>query len=190
MHTVHHSQAVIIKSVPSGEANRLVWLFTQNFGLIVATVQGIRNKGAKLQSHIIDYTFIDADLVRGRDVWRLVSARVHSDPLKGNFRNPTARAYVRTLGFIARFIIDEEPHDALYEHLRQCASLVGATIDAKAFDVLSIWKMLVILGYIAPSEEQAIYLDLTLKDAAENLTEQARAVLIREVQEAITQSHL
>lgn len=190
MHTVHHSQAVLIKSVPSGEANRLVWLFTQDFGLIVATVQGIRNKGAKLQSQIIDYTFIDADLVRGKDIWRLVSARVSTDPLKGNLRSPTARAYVRTLSFIARFIIDEEPHDALYAHLVECASLVGTQIEAKAFDALSIWKMLVILGYIAPSEAEMVFTEISLREAAEKLTEQARATLIREVQEAITQSHL
>ena len=190
MHTVHHSQSVIIKSTPSGESNRLVWLFTKEFGLIVATVQGVRNKGAKLQSQIIDYTFIEADLVKGKDIWRLVSASVTLNPLQGSLRSPAARAYVRTLSFISRFVIDEEPHDFLYKHLLECATLISTTIDAKSLDTLSIWKMLVLLGYIAPTEEQSIFMDISLKEAAERLSESYRAELIEKVQDAIKQSHL
>jgi len=76
MHAIHHTEAIVVRSEPSGEANKRIWLFTKEFGLVIAMVQGVRKPEAKLQSHITDYSVIHADLIRGKSTWRLISAKV------------------------------------------------------------------------------------------------------------------
>jgi DNA repair protein RecO len=191
MHTVHHTEAVILKSTAHGEANKRVWLFTESFGLIVATVQGVRNKGAKLQSHIIDYAFIHADLVQGKEVWRLVSARLIDAPLAGRLRSPLARAYVRSLSLVTRFLIDEGVHEELYAHIKACAQILKeGTADPQLFDALSIWKMLVFLGYIAPEPDELALVSLPIDTALLQISAIQHKALLSEVKDALIQSHL
>src|SRR4051812_4566548 len=97
MHAIHHTDAIVIKSLPAGEANKRVWLFTREFGYIATVMQGVRKGGAKLQGQVIDYAFITADIIKGKEVWRLVSATTQKNPLAGHTRDPLARSYVRVL---------------------------------------------------------------------------------------------
>ena len=103
MHIVHHTDSFILKVQSAGEANSRVWLFTKDFGLVVAMVQGVRKQGAKLQMHLSEYSFIGADLVRGRDVWRLVSVSGEGNPFIDKNLNGLGRAFVRTLSAVERF---------------------------------------------------------------------------------------
>ena len=130
MHTVHHTDAFILKIEPSGEANVRVWLFTKSFGLVVATVQGVRKQGAKLQMHLSPYSLIHTDLVRGKDVWRLVSIKEITNPFIGKDPNGLGRAYVRTLSVVERFCHGEEAHLALFNHLLEALALDGSASDS------------------------------------------------------------
>jgi DNA repair protein RecO len=191
MHTVHHTEAIIIKSVPSGEANVRVWLFTQTFGLVIAIVQGVRKPGAKLQSHIVDFSLISCDLVKGKDTWRLVSATLLENPSRGKLRDPLLRAYVRTLAMLVRFLIGEGAHDSLFMHIKECIQAVKeGGYDAKTFDAFSLWKIVTLLGYIAPSEKDQILLSLPFGEALMHIDEAIRARLVKEVQQAMIESHL
>ncbi len=153
MHAIHHTKAVILKSQPTREADRLYWLFTEDFGLVVAVATGIRKPGAKLASQLVDYALVDVDLVRGRDVWRLVSATILLDPLRGKYDAPLARPYVRTLAALERFLIDEGEHPELFAHVEEVARAVEHDIDPTIFDTLAIWRIFVHLGYIAGADE-------------------------------------
>ncbi len=153
MHTIHHTPAVILKSAAFGEANKRVWLLTKEFGLIVAAVQGVRKAGAKLQGHLVDYAFINADLVRGKEVWRLISCELVHNPLAANTTLPLARSYVRTLTLLERFLLGEGDHVELYAHVTEIATLIARTdIDERLFDTLSLWRAIAILGYVAVEE--------------------------------------
>ncbi len=83
----HHTEAIVVRSEPSGEANKRIWLFTREFGLVIAMVQGVRKPAAKLQSNITDYSVIAADLIRGKNTWRLISSKVIAVPLHGKERS-------------------------------------------------------------------------------------------------------
>ena len=191
MHVIHHTEAVVIKSIASGEASKRVWLYTKDFGMVVALVQGVRKPGAKLQSQVVDYAFIAADMVKGREVWRLVSARIIANPLVDSRRSPLARAYVRTLSMLLRFVVDEGVHPELFEHIRACGEVVAeGVLDARTFDAFSLWKMLVLLGYIAPGEVEAGLVPLPLSEAVLHVSDALRAQLVAQATEAIVESHL
>lgn len=191
MHTVHHTNAVILKSTPSGEYNKLLWLFTEEFGLVVATVTGVRKPGAKLQTQLIDYAFITADLVRGKDVWRLVSATLLHNPLAGNHTHPFARGYVRALATLERFLIGEGDHPELFAHITEIGeSFREETISGKYYDTLAIWRALVHLGYIAVEEDEQVFFEDPFFDVLGRMDDVRTKAMITVVNEAITQTHL
>ncbi len=191
MHAIHHTKAVILKSAPAAEANKRFWLFTKDFGLVVAVAQGVRKPEAKLRGQTPDYSFISADLVRGKEVWRMVSAVLDDEPVRGRVRDPLTRSFVRTLATLERFLAGEAPHEELFSHLRSCADcLVEGGYDVVAFDTISIWRTLVLLGYIAVAGGDEELLMLPLGDAIRATDAATSKRLIREVQQAITETHL
>jgi len=191
MHTVHHTDSFILKSTPSGEASRRVWLFTREFGLVVASVQGVRKQGAKLQMQLAEYSFVATDLVRGKDVWRLVTVSEIVAPLLSGKKTALARGYVRTLAAVERFCHGEEINPQLFEHLLECiGTLSGADLDAKSFDTVSLWKVLAALGYISVEEEDRHLYTMPFEEAVRSINIETRSRLIKEINETIKQTHL
>jgi recombinational DNA repair protein (RecF pathway) len=191
MHAIHHTDAIVIRSEPSGEANKRVWLFTREFGLIIAMVQGVRKPLAKLQGHVTDYSIIFADLIRGKSTWRLISSQVQSVPLKGNIRQPLARAYVRTIAFLERFLVGEGMHEELFNHISDVAQMVQkGGVEPRALDALSLWKILALLGYIAVDEKDEELYELPFEQAVSLVDDVRIKMLIKDATNAITSSHL
>jgi recombinational DNA repair protein (RecF pathway) len=191
VHAIHHTDAFIVKQQPSGEANSRVWLFTELFGLVVASVQGVRKAGAKLAMHTTEYGFVSVDLVRGKEVWRLISAREIEHPFMGKDTTALGRAYVRVLGVVERFCQGEEPHPELFSHLKECLSAFRVqTLDVRLLDTIALWKVMVLLGYIAVSKEDEHFFSLPLLEAVSRLDEATAKRLIAQTNDAITQTHL
>jgi recombinational DNA repair protein (RecF pathway) len=190
MHTIHHTEAIVVRSEPSGEANKRVWLFTKEFGLIIVMVQGVRKPMAKLQGHISDYSVIAADIIKGKSTWRLISAAVMATPLYGHERSPLARAYVRSVALTERFVVGEGVHEALFDHIRVAGEMVKGDYDARAFDVLSLWKILVMLGYCAVEDDEQLLFTAAFDQAVTTMDDAMIKKLIKSATTAITHSHL
>jgi recombinational DNA repair protein (RecF pathway) len=168
-----------------------VWLFTREFGLVIAMVQGVRKPTAKLQNHITDYAVVAADLIKGKNTWRLISAKSIATPLHGRERTPMARAYVRTVTFLERFLIGEGIHEELFDHIVASGELVtDDSIEARVFDALSLWKMLVLLGYIAVEDSDEMLFTLPLTESVKSIDDAKIKELIKQATTAITNSHL
>lgn len=190
MHTIHHTEAFVLKSIESGEANRRVWLFTKEFGLIVAVVQGVRKPHAKLRSHLIEYTHITADLVKGREVWRLVSASVITNPFIGEYDERSARTFIRALMLTERLCVEEGVDEVLFEHLEKTMLCIkDAHANPKLFDAVVLWKVLVHLGYLEVFESQTTLFDAPLGGIDDTEGTQA-SLLIKTVTDAIKRTHL
>jgi DNA repair protein RecO len=190
MHPIIHTEAFVLKSLESGEANKRVWLFTKDFGLIVATAQGVRKGTAKLKSHIIDYCYINVDLVKGRDVWRLISAQVLENPFVGSYDKLRARSYIRALSLVERFCVEEGSEIELFNHLTNVLKTLGkASENPNLFDTIVLWKILVLLGYLelSPDSEKLFYIDL---EDISSISEGISKGLIKEVTDAINRTHL
>ena len=81
-HHIYHTQGFVLSSRNVGEANKILTVFTRELGLIRATVQGIRLNKSKLKFSIQDLSFATIDFVKGKEVWRITSAKsITSFPL-------------------------------------------------------------------------------------------------------------
>jgi DNA repair protein RecO (recombination protein O) len=192
MHPIQHTEAFVLKSIESGESNKRLWLFTKDFGLIVANVQGVRKSGAKLKSHITDYTLINVDLVKGREVWRLVSAEVRENPFVYSYNELRARSFVRALGLVGRLCTEEGPEPELFEHLIETMQTISTPIDVAnvgLFDAIVLWKILIILGYLELITEFEVLFKTPLVEAT-SLPKGVLKDLIKDVTDAINRTHL
>jgi DNA repair protein RecO (recombination protein O) len=64
----YKTEAVVLKQVPIGEADRVVSLFTPGFGKVRAVVKGSRRPKSRLAGHLEPLVYSRLMLVRGRDL--------------------------------------------------------------------------------------------------------------------------
>ena len=73
-HHIYHTRGAILSSTFIGESNRFYKIFTEELGLVSASAQSVREGKSKLRYTLQDLSLVTVDLVRGKEVWRIVSA--------------------------------------------------------------------------------------------------------------------
>lgn len=137
-YTVHTTEGFILSSAPIGEANRIYHIFTREFGVIIATAQGVRLNKSKLRPHLLDYGFSSVSLVKGKEFWRITSA---SGILRSN-----NKIYIQILAIIKRLLQGEGEHEALFDYLKE--ELFKENLDETNLMI----QILAELGYIDKKE--------------------------------------
>src|SRR3989304_4118217 len=74
MYEKYHTEALVLGNREIGEADRVIALFTRDFGLVRARASSIRTERSKMRFAVQDYTRADVSLVRGKRGWRLAGA--------------------------------------------------------------------------------------------------------------------
>ena len=150
-HHIYHTRGLILGSVSVGESNRFYKLFTEELGLVGASAQSVREGKSKLRYVLQDFSWVFVDLVRGKEVWRIVSAS--SDIVRGSPpKNPQAhKVFVRICSVVTRFVHGESREDLLFGDL--CAVfdlLYSRSLEEKhlvTLETLAILRILEQLGY-------------------------------------------
>src|SRR5574343_294251 len=75
MHHIYHTTAFVLGHADIKEADRFFILFTRELGVVRATAQGIRKLSSRLRYGLQDFSYARVDLVRGKDIWRITSAK-------------------------------------------------------------------------------------------------------------------
>ena len=152
---LYQTEAFVLAEQAFGEANRVYYLLTPDFGLVMATAQGIRLLRSKLRFNLNKYAYVRVVLVHGKETWRLVGAEkfddynhIYLDPIKLKF---TVKIFI----LLRRFIQGETSQKLLFEDLKMSlaylAKLKSSPDDLK---LLSGWEQVVVLrlmhflGYI------------------------------------------
>lgn len=78
---MYSTSAIVLSRKERKEADLLVTLFTQNYGLLPAIAIGVRKPAAKLKGHLENYTKTGIHFVSGRTGYRLIGALL-DDPFK------------------------------------------------------------------------------------------------------------
>src|SRR5688572_11330490 len=75
MYHVHSVTAFVCRTYPRGEANATADLVTDGMGFLRVTAQGIRYAKSKSRYAVQELSFIECELVRGKESWRMIKAR-------------------------------------------------------------------------------------------------------------------
>lgn len=159
MYCKHHTKGIIISSQTEGGDSRRANIFTENFGLISARVQGARNIHSKLRSGSQDFSFGEFSLIHGKSGWRVVSVRANKNFFE-IFRNFPAKLKImgNIFNLIKKLVAEEEVKSSLFAII---SNFLNFLIKAKEQDIalaecLTLMRILHFLGYMRHDPEFVI----------------------------------
>lgn len=147
-HHIYHTRGLILGSVPIGESNKFYRIFTEDFGLVGATAQAVREQKSKLRYALRDFSWVNLDLVLGKDVWRITSAISQRYDGPGGEISPS---FIRACALLSRLVHGEGRNDALFHEIRSFEEFLANHDHLErqaAVDGLIALRILSHLGYI------------------------------------------
>jgi DNA repair protein RecO (recombination protein O) len=112
-------EAVVLRHLDWGEADRLVWLFTHELGKLRTVAKGVRKLRSRKAGHLEPFTRVSLQLAQGRDMPLITQAETIDAylPLRDNFLLLTYASYVVEL--LDRFTYEEGENRGLYRLLTE-----------------------------------------------------------------------
>lgn len=154
MHTLYSTECIVLGGVDSGEGSKYISLFTKEIGLVKAVAKSVREEKSKLRYSLQNFSFTDATLVRGREVWRITGAQERYS-LHQELKENSEKLFVVTqiLKLLERLVHGEEKNDYLFDTLSDGFEFVRKNVmnkdTLKNFEHLVVLRILYSLGYIA-----------------------------------------
>ena len=185
---MHTTDALVLKSVAAGEADRSLWLLSGEFGLISARAKSVREEHSKLRYALQDYMHTQVSLVRGKRGWRITGACARDAPILSGER---LAAYARIAALMCRLAPMDDTQDALYEILAHTRIALCDTHEIRLVELVCVARMLFVLGYLSHATHYAPLLEGCAYDAATLATVRACAQQLTDaVNQGIIESQL
>ena len=114
----YQTEAIIIKKVKLGEADRIITLYTPHLGKIQAVAKGVRRPRSKMSGHLEMLTHSLISLARGRNIDTVTGTQTINSflPLKSDLQLGSYALYVTEL--VNQFTVDSVENYPLFELLR------------------------------------------------------------------------
>lgn len=163
-HQIYLTKGIILKKKDYGEADRLFWIYTEKFGMIMASAKGVRLEKAKLRGNLEVFTFGEYAIIASKDFWKLVDAReILSPKLNCDSAKPFI-VFAKAAGLLIRMIKGEEKNEELWNQLSNLFfqlfrnNIAGENL--KDLETKSIAVILETLGYMdkIPNSEKSLIL--------------------------------
>ena len=152
MYHVHSVRAFVCRVLPRGEADASLELAIEGMGFVRAVAKGIRLAKSKSRYAATELSFIDAELVRGKEVWRLIKARVGTDaPAVASRLSADARRALARAARLAWTVCDEDADDGAYRSIYDLAASLSSGADPESAESLAAARILVSMGYLDPA---------------------------------------
>lgn len=141
------AEAIVLRHIEMGEADRLLWLYTRQRGKVRAIAKGVRKILSRKAGHLEPFTRVKLQLARGRDLFIITQAETIDAYL--NLREDLTRlgnaAYIIEL--LDRFTYDEDENRGLYQLLSDTLSRLNTEpnllIPVRYYEI----RILDLLGY-------------------------------------------
>jgi len=194
MHHIYHTHGLVIGSRDLGEANKILTLYTKEMGLIRAMAQGIRLNKSKLRFSLQLFSYAHIDLVRGKDFWRLTSAKSINIYPKIRLNKDSLTLVSRIFKLLERFNFAESQNDEIFEDLIFMLNFLDKDNinpnNIKAIEIIIVLRILKDLGYIENTPLISKYVDNKIEiDKLDDILKD-RKIIISSINEALSQSQL
>ncbi|MEN9912727.1 MAG: hypothetical protein RLY66_135 [Candidatus Parcubacteria bacterium] len=191
MYAIHTTPGFIIESRPKGEAGKLLYIFTRELGLIMASAQGIRLEKSKLRYHAQEFSLGEFSFVRGKEFWRMTNAQ--------KAENSISEIIPRIALILRRLLHGEEAHQELFDHVQESFSFIeeskGSTVlteeHLKTLESLIVFRIVHLLGYVGNDKE--VEQDMVTGPLSIKLLDSAmgqRTALNKHINKALRESQL
>lgn len=191
-HTIYHTEAFVMSTRNTGEADKTFNLFTKDFGVVHAKATGIRKIESRLRYFVQDFKYIDVSLVKGKTYWRLVSARpIHELNSVKSLATPSR---IRSLQLVEKLAPEGEPETNLFEELVAAYSFTARTHPKKeiieSIEALLALKILHALGYWGEDQGDKELVKSPFDESSIERIVLAKTSIIRELNKSLRATQL
>ncbi|MGL5351744.1 MAG: DNA repair protein RecO [Clostridium sp.] len=132
--SLEKTKAVVIKAQDYKENDKLVWLYTEEFGKVTAIARGAKKSKSRLFTLTLPLCFADYVLFKGKSLFNLQEGRIENSfqGLLSNLDKLTYSAYICELIDIC--LEDGEKNKQLYQDFITCLYLLNS--DALDYEML------------------------------------------------------
>ncbi len=194
MHHIHHTHGFVLSSRNTGEANKMLTVYTKELGLVRAAAQGVRLNKSKLRFALQDFSYANIDFVQGRDIWRVTSAAtITSFPFaRGDRQSLLLIARIGRL--LERLCTGEEASEKIFNDFIQALYILDdASVESSSREALELHLVLRIvneLGYIGESSALAAYLGDTFDTTQKDSLLREKRSIVAHINKALHESQL
>ena len=148
MYQKYQTEALVLGSRESGENDRILALFTKDFGLARARATGLRSEKSRMRYALQNYSRVNLALVRGKRGWRVAGAS-STKTAHGDVRG--IATFARIAELIMRLVQGEEKNEYLFAALAEAhGALMVEKCDAfGTIEIVCVARALYALGYIS-----------------------------------------
>lgn len=152
MHSVHHTEGIILTASDSGEADRMYTVYTKEYGKLSVFAKSVRHEKSKLRYHLRPFAHIRLSFVEGKDILRLTDAEELTPPADEKAWYTAKKA----AAFAGRMITGQERDVALWEVINSAFQTLSAA-DTMPSDFEHRFKARVLsrLGYLEDESASA-----------------------------------
>jgi len=190
MYEKYQTEALVLGNREMGEADRVIALFTRDFGLVRARASAVRKEYSKMRFAVQDYARADVSLVRGKRGWRLAGATALK-PATGDRK--CIATFARIAELTMRLVHGEEKNEYLFETLANAHQtlMTGTHTSVTAVEVVCVARTLYALGYLSSEALESTLLTHTAY-GIEHLSEAEakRDQILSSINKAIAETHL
>ncbi len=185
------TDAFVLSVGASGEADRVVSLFTKDFGRIRAISKSVRLVRSKLKPHLEEGNFLRISLVRGKEVWRLTDAEKKEEL---SFPGKEFEVFIKITRLLKNLIQGEDANEILFRTLEECFESLKeggfSEEELSVLECLTVVKILDSLGYGQAEEEWSSVISTNLsKDLVkENALHKKNLVAL--INKSLKETHL
>jgi DNA repair protein RecO (recombination protein O) len=142
---VYTTEGIILAKKDFNEADRLYFIFTEEFGMIKAIALGTRYLKSKLRPNLNLFSFNNFSLILAKDSWRIVDAvqKEENNKIINDVKN--LNMFAKLSGLLIRMIKGEEKNEFIWNELVNLFKNPG-TKDA---EILFLGRILRNLGYLS-----------------------------------------
>jgi DNA repair protein RecO len=159
MHHIYTTPAVVIDSYDSKDSNKTYRLVTQEFGVVTATAQSVREEKSKMRYALQPLSYVTVSLVLGKVGWRITGA-VSVDEFASLCKHPDVYARLRNMLSLIQKVAPEQERERIFDML---VGALGAFrtggILPQHIEALFVGRMVYVLGYIVKTEHNTEILE-------------------------------
>jgi len=143
----YSSEGIVLARRHFGEADRILVLYTKNFGRISLIAKGVRRPKSRKRGHIEVFNYLRFQAIHGRGLDLMTEAEVIEDfaEIRKNLRRVSLAYYFAEV--LGRITHENEPNDEIFDLVLDHLESLKTIKRLKVLRMDFVRKLLVLMGY-------------------------------------------
>lgn len=190
MYEKYTTTGFVISSRNFSDADKLLSIFTEDFGLIKVLAKSVRNIKSKYKAYIEVGYKIKITVIRGKGVWRATD--IECD-FSGQLELIYLRHFVRPILFVKNLIHGEDKNNELFQSINESFCFLQnndlSDEDLNIFEIILSLRIMHALGYIGSLNNNLVLQGKFTHDDIE-FSKSNKRDLIKLINSSLKETHL